>query len=195
MRGAENNPERAVENYVAFQNSHNIIESSEDKLSRERSRSRERDENKNDSPRKEEHIDLTSDNEKVQVDEKSEQTKVPTRERSRSRDRHEGQNVEHQNPPAEPDSKECVNLLSGNDDDSLDIQSLTGMLNDENEENLPDDQLVVASSNVNIPQRFHPSSLTSRPANPCLHQFHPDLSPIPPSPKCRIKLLPQANLP
>ena len=72
LRGAENNPERAAENYVAFQNSHNIIESSEDKLPREHSRSREKDENKNDSPQKEEHIDLTSDNEKGQVDEKSE---------------------------------------------------------------------------------------------------------------------------
>ena len=44
------------------------------------------------------HIDLTSDNKKVQVDEKSEQTKVPTRKRSQSCNRHEGQNVEHQKP-------------------------------------------------------------------------------------------------
>ena len=105
LRGAENNPERAAENYVAFQKSHHVNESSEDKLSRERSCLRERDENQNDSPRKEEHIDLTSENEKGQVDEKSEQTKVPTRERSRSRDQHEGQNVKHQKPPTEPSIK------------------------------------------------------------------------------------------
>ena len=72
---------------------------------------------------------------------KPKQTKVPTRERSQSRDRHEGQNVEHQKPPPEPGSKTGPNLTSNNDDDSIDIKSLNGMLDEEDEEKLPDDHL------------------------------------------------------
>ena len=72
----------------------------------------------------------------------------------RNLNRQKFRNVERQNPLAEPGSKECVNLLSGNDDDSLEMRSLNGMLDDDNEEKLPDDQLqhVVTLSNVNTPE-------------------------------------------
>ena len=167
LRGAEHNPDRAAENYVNYQNSYLLNESSEEERSRDRSRSRERSEDCNANPRGEEPIDLVSDNDANCVENNPKQNKLPPRERSRSCDRHVDHDAAHQKPLKEPGSKTDPNLSSKSDDDLPDINSLNGMLEEEEEKKLPDDQLqrVVDTSNVNTPSA------------PPIHPRPPDLTP------------------
>ena len=176
LRGSNNNPDLAAENYVDSQNSYLLNDSSDEELSRDRSRSRERCEVCTENSQGKEPIDLTTCNDDDHAVDNPDQSKVPTRERSRSRDRHESQNVEHQKPPKEPGSKADPNLSSNNDDDSFEIKSLNGML-DEEVEKIPDDQLqhVVDTSNVNTPRAPSsqiptvPPHSSSIPADPILN--------------------------